>query len=140
MTENAHVFPRAAAAMLSAGFLAANAFGFEAVTADPLAWLYADSKIASVERMDEIDVPENGVVDVNILLNGLKPGVKLEFEASEQGEWYRMVAVPVKRNTGLRGFLVKKPGGNPLRRRGLQAARHDGNARCGALAARRRDV
>ena len=105
--------PRTAATLLASCFLAANAFGFEAATADPLAWLYADSKIASVERLDEMDVPENGVVDVNILLNGLKPGVKLEFEASEQGEWYRMVAVPVKRNTGLRGFLVKKPGGNP---------------------------
>ena len=105
--------PCIAATLLASCFLAAYAFGFEAATADPLAWLYADSKIASVERLDEIDVPENGVVDVNILLNGLKPGVKLEFEASEQGEWYRMVAVPVKRNTGLRGFLVKKPGGNP---------------------------
>ena len=113
MTENAHVFPRAAATLLASCFLAANAFGFEAATADPLAWLYADSKIASVERLDEIDVPENGVVDVNILLNGLKPGVKLGFEASEHGEWYRMIAVPVKRNTGLRGFLENKPGGNP---------------------------
>ena len=105
--------PCTAATLLASCFLAANAFGFEAATADPLAWLYADSKIASVERLDEMDVPENGVVDVNILLNGLKPGVKLEFEASEHGEWYRMVAVPVKRNTGLRGFLEKKPGGNP---------------------------
>lgn len=104
---------RKAAAMLASGFIVASASGFEAVTADPLAWLYADSKIASVERMDEIDVPENGVVDVNILLNGLKPGEKLEFDASEQGEWYRMIAVPVKRNTGLRGCLEKKPGKNP---------------------------
>ena len=105
--------PCTAATLLASCFFAASAPGFEAATADPLAWLYADSKIASVERLDEIDVPENGVVDVNILLNGLKPGEKLEFEASEQGEWYRMVAVPVKRNTGLRGCLEKKPGKNP---------------------------
>ena len=83
--------PCTAATLLASCFLAANAFGFEAATADPLAWLNADSKIASVERLDEIDVPENGVVDVNILLNGLKPGEKLEFDASEQGEWYRMI-------------------------------------------------
>ena len=103
-----------AATLLASCFLAANAFGFEAATADPLAWLYADSKIASVERLDEMDVPENGVVDVNILLNGLKPGEPLKFHAVySDGEWYRMRAVPVKRNTGLRGFLEKKPGKNP---------------------------
>jgi len=104
--------PCTVAAILAAGFLAAPAFGFEAVTADPLVWLYADSKIATVERLDEMDVPENGVVDVNILLNGLEPGVKLELDASEAGEWYRMIWIPIKRNTGLRGFLEKKSGEN----------------------------
>ena len=85
-----------------------------AALADPLAWLYADSKVEGVERLDEIDVPSNGVIDVNILLNGLKPGVPLAFSTSvEKGEWYRMRAVPVKRNTGVRGFLEKNPGNNP---------------------------
>ena len=88
--------------------------GFRAALADPLAWLYADSKVESVERMDEIDVPINGVIDANILVNGLKPGEPLEFHALfSEGEWYRMRAVPVKRNTGVRGFLEKKPGDNP---------------------------
>ena len=88
--------------------------GFRAALADPLAWLYADSKVEGVERLDEIDVPNNGVIDANVLLNGLKPGVPLVFSASiEKGEWYRMRAVPVKRNTGMRGFLEKKPGDNP---------------------------
>lgn len=92
----------------------ADGFAFEAALADPLAWLYADSKVEAVERMDEIDVPSNGVVDANVLLNGLKPGVPLVFSASVGGgEWYRMQAVPVKRNTGVRGFLEKKPGDNP---------------------------
>ena len=87
---------------------------FRAALADPLAWLYADSKVDEVERMDEIDVPANGVVDANILVNGLKPGERLEFEASEKdGEWYRMRAVPVARNTGVNGCLEMTPGKNP---------------------------
>ena len=86
---------------------------FDATLTDPLAWLYADSKVASAERLDEIDVPANGVIDANILVNGLKPGEPLEVVASACGEWYRMRAVPVKRNTGVRGFLEKKPGDNP---------------------------
>ena len=87
---------------------------FDAALTDPLAWLYADSKIAATERLTEIDVPANGVVDVNVLVNGLRPGERLEFDASEKGgEWYRMRAVPVKRNTGVNGFLEQKPGDNP---------------------------
>ena len=94
--------------------LAGSVFAFDAALTDPLAWLYADSKIATAERLDEVDVPANGVVDVNILVNGLKPGERLEFDASEKdGEWYRMRAVPVARNTGVNGFLEKNPGDNP---------------------------
>ena len=94
--------------------LAGAASAFDAALTDPLAWLYADSKIAAAERLDEIDVPTNGVVDVNILVNGLKPGERLEFEASEKdGEWYRMRAVPVARNTGVNGCLEMTPGKNP---------------------------
>ena len=92
----------------------ASASAFDAALTDPLAWLYADSKIATVERLDEVDVPANGVVDVNILVNGLKPNERLELDASEKdGEWYRMCAVPVARNTGVNGFLEKNPGDNP---------------------------
>ena len=92
---------------------AAAVHGFEATLADPLAWLYPDSKVASVERIGEIDVPANGVIDVNLLLNGLKPGERLVLESSEKGgEWCRMVAVPVSHNTGNRGFLEGTPGEN----------------------------
>ena len=34
---------------------AAAVHGFEATLADPLAWLYPDSKVASAERIGEID-------------------------------------------------------------------------------------
>ena len=92
----------------------ADVLAFEAALADPLAWLYADSKVEAVERMEEIDVPSNGVIDANILLNGLTPGEQLKFHAVySDGEWYRMQTVPVKRNTGVRGFLENNPGDNP---------------------------
>ena len=101
------------AAVATVAANAGDVSGFKAAIADPLAWLYADSKIEAVERMDEIDVPSNGVIDANILLNGLKQGEPLAFSASVAGEWCRMVAVPVNRNTGVRGFLEKNPGDNP---------------------------
>ena len=68
-------FPKFAIAA-GAALCAVAAAAFEAALTDPLAWLYADSKIATAERLDEIDVPANGVVDVNILVNGLKPGIR----------------------------------------------------------------
>lgn len=89
-------------------------FGFDAVLTDPLAWLYADSTLENVERMNEIDVPANGVIDVNIFLKGLKPETETcLFSSHPAGEWYRMRSVPVNRNTGVRGFLETKPGSNP---------------------------
>jgi hypothetical protein len=89
------------------------ASAFEAVLADPLEWLYADSTVAAVKPFAGLDVPSNGVIDANILLNGLVPGKPLSVSADLAGvEWYRMQAVPVKRNTGVRGFLERKPGDN----------------------------
>ena len=103
-----------AAALAAFTASAAKEWEFKVALADPLAWLYADSKVESVERMEEIDVPSNGVVDANILVNGLKPGEPLKFHAVySSGEWYRMRAVPVARNTGVHGFLEKNPGDNP---------------------------
>ena len=46
--------------------VAAAVSAFDAALTDPIAWLYADSKIATAERLDEIDVPANGVVDINM--------------------------------------------------------------------------
>ena len=94
-----------AAAVSALAADAGDASGFKAAIADPLAWLYADSRVEAVERMDEIDVPANGVIDANILVNGLKPGERLEFDASEKGgEWYRMRAVPTTRSATASSF------------------------------------
>ena len=45
--------------------LAGSVFAFDAALTDPLAWLYVDSKIATVERLDEVDVPANGAMRID---------------------------------------------------------------------------
>ena len=45
--------------------LAGSVFAFDAALTDPLAWLYADSKIATAERLDEVDVPANGAMRID---------------------------------------------------------------------------
>ena len=74
--------------------------------AEPLEWLYPDSKTGTVRACAETDVPANGVAEVNVLLNGLKPGDPVSFSSSaEGGEWFRLAAVPVEKNTGPDGFV-----------------------------------
>jgi len=77
------------------------------VATDPLAWLYADTRAADVPALEELDVPSNGVADVNVLIDGLDPGLPVQVSATgvDGGAWYRLRAVPVTRNTGVRGFL-----------------------------------
>ena len=73
---------------------------------EPLEWLYPDSKIGEVGPCTETDVPANGVAEVNILFNGLDPDKPVSFNSSaECGEWFRLVAVPVEKNTGPEGFV-----------------------------------
>lgn len=73
---------------------------------EPLEWLYPDSKTGEVRPCSETDVPVNGVAEVNILFNGLAPGKEIAFSADAKGgEWFRLVAVPVEKNTGPDGFV-----------------------------------
>ena len=46
---------------------------------DPLEWLYPDSVVGSVPAPGTIDVPGNGVVEMNVLFNGLDTSVPLSF-------------------------------------------------------------
>jgi len=87
----------------------------QAVAADPLVWLYADSRVRDVPALEELDVPSNGVADVNLLLDGLVPGVPVEvsLDGAEGGAWFRLGAVPVRRNTGITGFLEQGGRVNP---------------------------
>lgn len=87
------------AAVVSACALSALA-EVSVVTADPLEWLYLDSKTSDVRVCTETDVPMNGVAEVNVLFNGLAADVPLSFSCtSPDAEWLWMVDVPVDHNT-----------------------------------------
>lgn len=73
---------------------------------DALEWLYADSQVESVPSFGNVDVPSNGVAEVNLLFNRLDPRAPLSFSCDVPGaEWFRLVGVPVSKNTGPAGFV-----------------------------------
>lgn len=77
---------------------------------DALDWLYPDSKADKVAEAGNVDIPMNGVAEANVLLNGLLPGVPMTFSSdARSAEWFRLVDVPVAKNTGFVGF-TEKPG------------------------------
>ena len=77
---------------------------------DALDWLYPDSKTDKVAEAGNVDIPMNGVAEANVLLNGLLPGVPMTFSSdARSAEWFRLVDVPVAKNTGFVGF-TEKPG------------------------------
>ena len=77
---------------------------------DPLEWLYSDSKVGSLPVPGTIDVPANGVIEMNALFNGLDTTAPLSFTCSESGgEWFRLVDIPVPYNTGINGNCAWSP-------------------------------
>lgn len=79
---------------------------------DPHEWLYPESKVEDARAYAGADVPENGVAEVNVLFNGLQPGEPLSFSCDAEGcEWFRLVAVPVEKNTGPDGFVENREKG-----------------------------
>jgi hypothetical protein len=88
----------------------ASQSGMSVRLTDALEWLYPDSKIDQFAAVEEVDVPYNGVAEVNVLFNDLVPRVPLTFSADVQSpEWFRLVDVPVAKNTGVNGF-TEDPG------------------------------
>ena len=84
-----------------------------ATLSDPLLWLYPDSIVPDVPlSVFECDVATGGVVEVNILLNDLDTTKPLAFGAlgCPGGEWFRLIDVPVERNTGPVGFAEQDDG------------------------------
>ena len=86
-----------------------------AALAEPLVWLYPDSKVADVAAPAEVtDVPANGVAEMNVLFNGLDVAAPVSF-SSDVGEmeFFRLVAAPVELNTGKNGMVARQAGSNP---------------------------
>lgn len=86
-----------------------------AALAEPLAWLYPDSKVSDVVTPAEVtDVPANGVAEMNVLFNGLDVSAPLTFSDEGAGaEFFRLVAAPVELNTGKDGMVARVAGSNP---------------------------
>jgi len=86
----------------------------QAALTDPLEYVYDDTQIAEATKLAEFDAPANGIVDVNILLNGFATNRPVTVMASVPGgEWFALQAVPCGRNSGKDGFSEKKIGSNP---------------------------
>ena len=79
---------------------------------DSLEWLYPDSSIAGepVTAL-ECDAPAGGVADVNILVTDAAPDAPLRYSSdAPDGEFFRLVDVPVERNTGPDAFTERDGG------------------------------
>lgn len=70
---------------------------------EPLEWLYPDSRVGERPAFAETDVPANGVAEANVLLTGLEKGAVVRVAG--EGEWFRLVDIPVEHNTGVIGFV-----------------------------------
>lgn len=84
---------------------------FTAVLTDPMEWIYPDSKVEAVPAFEEIAVPKDGRISVNLLLNDLKVGEKVEYSASVEGDWFEMWSSPVEENSGSFYFTEPNDGG-----------------------------
>lgn len=81
---------------------------------DSLEWLYPDSTIAGAPITSlGCDVPAGGVADVNVLITDIVPDKPLRFSSDAPGgEFFRLIDVPVERNTGPDAFAERD--GGPL--------------------------
>ena len=90
---------------------------FSAEAVDPLEWLYPDSLVQACTNAPfrEVDVPLNGVAEVQFLFNGLDTSRPLAIgcDAPIGGEWFRLVDVPVEKNTDLVDFAKHNSEPNP---------------------------
>lgn len=82
---------------------------------DALEFLFADSAVSATPcREMALDVPRGGTIAVHVLLNELPAGAQLRVSAgATEARWFRLVDVPVERNTGPVGFVEEESSENP---------------------------
>lgn len=87
---------------------------------DSLEFLYSDSQVGKRQRQSMVlDVARGGIASVHLLLADLPVGGKLRVavrrlrHAEPAVEWFRLVDVPVEKNTGPVGFIEKGEERNP---------------------------
>ncbi len=88
---------------------------------DALEFLYVDSVVSgSPRRSMTVDVPRGGTGSFHVLLCGLSIGETVRFAILRDGrvvrnaEWFRLVDVPVEKNTGPLGLVEKCGERNPF--------------------------
>ena len=82
---------------------------------DSLQFIYSDTPLppAPATRLT-LDVPRGGIAAVQILIDDLRPGEVLKLSVRQRGQavrdarWYRLIDVPVEKNTGAVGFVEKE--------------------------------
>lgn len=84
---------------------------------DSLQNLYPDSDAATGAKSMELDVARGGTAAVHILLKDVSVDSSVDVWLMESNErvaaqWYRLVDVPVEKNTGLGGFIERKDNEN----------------------------
>ena len=79
---------------------------------DSLEWLYPDSTIDGEPVVSlECDAPAGGVADVNVLVTDIAPDKPLRFSSdAPDGEFFRLIDVPVECNTGPEAFAEREGG------------------------------
>jgi hypothetical protein len=87
---------------------------------DSLEFLYADSQVGAKPcRAMSVDVARGGTASVHLLLGDVPEGAVLRLDVRRngrpagRGEWFRLIDVPVERNTGPVGFVEKTGQTNP---------------------------
>ncbi len=80
---------------------------------DSLDWVYPDSKVESKPCLStHVDVARGGTAAATILLNGIKPGSRIRLIARSAADcrarFFRLISVPVEKNTGPVGFIEKE--------------------------------
>ncbi len=88
---------------------------------DALEFLYVDSVVSgSLRRSMTVDVPRGGTGSFHVLLCGLSRGKTVRFAIRRDGrvvrnaEWFRLVDVPVEKNTGPVLGVEKRGERNPF--------------------------
>jgi len=88
---------------------------------DSLQPLFPDSKVVErPTRKMSLDVARGGAVAVHVLLNNVPPKSKVSFSVrGDDGQpvaaarWFRLIDVPVEKNTGLKSFVERGGVRNP---------------------------
>ena len=86
--------------LLTTILTAASLNNIEIEIYDELTPLFPDSKLESNKTTFQCDSPRNTYAAVHLLINGADPDIPLTLSSNIDGNWYKLITVPVEENTG----------------------------------------